>query len=250
GILARSVYYVADALIDAVFPFIARARGTAGSHAWFVAAARWFPLGLLPVQAVLLLAPAPVLALLFPSAYADAAGLLRVLDLGTVGLIGAGMLVKALYANDAAVTVAPRTALAAVVEVTALAALVPAAGAAGAAWAYTLGSWTAAVLLGVAYLRLQDAARPLSAVRGGATARYLLCLAGCGTVLTVAQHQPGPLGGALIIGALGLFGALAATTRLLSAQDLRRIRQVGAAVTGAARRTVRSAGRLLAGRAR
>jgi O-antigen/teichoic acid export membrane protein len=249
GILARSVYYVGDALIDAVFPFMARRRGTPGSHDWFVAAARWLPLGLLPLQAVLLLAPAPVLALFFPSAYADVAGLLRVLDLGTVGLIAAGMLVKALYANDEAGLVAPRTALAGAVEIGAVVLLVPRGGAEAAAGAYTLGSWTAAVLLGTAYARVQARVRPLTALRVGTAMRYLLCLAGCGAVLAAAQHRPGPVGAGLIVAALVVFYLLAGSTRLLPDEDLHRAGRLAAVAAGAAARALRSAGRLLAGRA-
>jgi O-antigen/teichoic acid export membrane protein len=252
GILARSIYYVGDALIDAVFPFMASRRGTPGSHAWFVAAARWLPLGLVPLQLALTLAPAPVLALFFPAAYADVAGLLRVLNLGAVGMIVAGMLVKGLYANGQAARVASRTAVAAAVEIVAIAVLVPRLGASGAAGAFTLGSWTAAVLLAVAYARVQAVVHPLTGPRAGITTRYAASLAGCAAVLTVAQRRPDPAGIALLLVALVIFYLLAAAFQVLPAEDVGRVRRLVAGAAGTAARTFRtvartfrSAGRLL-----
>lgn len=220
GILARSAFYVGDAMVDAVFPFMARQRGTPRSHAWFMAAARWFPLGLLPLQLVLVLAPAPVLALFFPSDYAGSAGLLRILAVGTVGLIAGGMLVKALYANDLAALVAPRAGIAAGVEVVGIGLLVPWLGAVGAALAFGLGSWAAAVLLGVAYVRSQRVALPPTRI----WLRYAPALACCVTLLLVAQQQDRnlPAAAGLILLALAAFVSVAAVGSLIPPRDLLR----------------------------
>jgi O-antigen/teichoic acid export membrane protein len=238
GILARSAFYIGDAMVDAVFPFMARQRGTPRSHAWFMAAARWFPLGLLPLQLVLVLAPAPVLALFFPPDYAGSAGLLRILAVGTMGMIAGGMLVKALYANDLAALVAPRAGIAAGVEVVGIGLLVPRLGAVGAALAFGLGSWVAAVLLGVAYLRSQQVVLPPTRI----WLRYAPALACCVTLLLVAQQQDRNLLAAagLILLALAAFVAVASAGNLIPPRDLLR---AGRSLVAAGRSIGRLVGR-------
>lgn len=186
AILARAPFYIADALIDAVFPFMARHGSRAVSHGWFIAAIRWIPLLILPGQLVLLFLPGPVLSLLFPSEYGKALTLLQVLDFGTLGLILTGMHLKALYALDLASVVGRRMPFAVLAEVVALTFLVPRYGDIGAAIAFCVASWTGALLLVPAYLRRQEHPFPRPAVVG----RYLAAIAVLVPVLLLAGHVP------------------------------------------------------------
>ncbi len=211
SILARAPYYVADAVIDAVFPFMASAKDSRSAHHWFVSAFRWVPLALVPLIAVLLLAPRPVLAVCFPGGYATAAPVLRLLAVGSLGLILAGMQLKALFARDlAARAVAPMVA-SAVVELAGIVLLVPVSGALGAAEAFTAGSWAGALALAVVYRRAVGrlSVRPLR------VAGYLLALAVTGGALAAADALPAVAAVPVIAVALLLFLALAALAGVL-----------------------------------
>ncbi|MHA3702942.1 hypothetical protein ACXR2U_12260 [Jatrophihabitans sp. YIM 134969] len=166
SILARAGYFVADALVDAVFPFMAAHRTSRwDSHRWLLAAARWVPLVVVPLLAVMALVPGPLLALFFPAGYGDDSLVLRLLALGTIGIIVTNTMVKGLFALDRARLAAVVIPVAVLVELVALAVLVPRYGPAGAAGAALAGGWTGAVGLTAGYWRVQ---RP-----GGVPVRFL-----------------------------------------------------------------------------
>ncbi|MEJ2870562.1 oligosaccharide flippase family protein [Actinomycetospora sp. OC33-EN08] len=154
AVLARAPFFVGSALSDAAFPFIAGAPTAAAAHRALLGALRWVPLVLVPCQLVLVVVPGPVLDVVLPDSYAPAAGPVRILSLGTTGLLLADMLLKALFARGAAAAVARRVPVAVLAQVAALVVLVPTSGAAGAAWAFAVGTWTTVALLGVLYVRL------------------------------------------------------------------------------------------------
>jgi O-antigen/teichoic acid export membrane protein/4-amino-4-deoxy-L-arabinose transferase-like glycosyltransferase len=208
AILARTPYYLAEAVGNAAYPDIARDSGTAAAHGWFVAAFRWLPLVLVPLQMVLLVAPEPILRLFFPRDYADAAGLVRLLTLGTLGLMVTSLLFTALYATGFEVAVARRLPVAAALEVGVLVALVPRVGAVGAGTAFAIGSWSATALLARVYLGHQ-CVRPLDR---GLLARYLAAVAVLVAGLLVARALPSPFD--LLLLPLPLVGFAALTVRL------------------------------------
>src|SRR5664280_742565 len=156
AILARAPYFVSEALIDAVFPLMARRESRVVSHGWFIAALRWVPLAIVPLQVCLLLAPGPILRLFFPQSYGESIRLLQLLDVGTLGLLLTNMLVKGMCALGQAPRVARRMPIAVAVELTGLALLVPSFGGQGAATAYCLGAWAGVLLLGPVYLQEQQ----------------------------------------------------------------------------------------------
>lgn len=151
AILARTMYYIADAFIDATFPFMAAETSSGRSHDWFRGVLRCIPLLILPTQLVLLVAPEPLVDLFFPATYADAANLVRLLDIGTLGLILTAWYNKALFAQGQGGATARRMPVGAAIEVVALVVLVPSYGVVGAAIAFCVGSWSAALLLMAAY---------------------------------------------------------------------------------------------------
>ncbi len=155
SLLARASFYVSDAIADAVFPFIARSNSPQDRHRWFLAAARWVPLLLLPVQAALFAAPGPVVRSFLPHQYSYSAAyvLLRVLAAGTLGALMTDMLMKGLFAVGYGRQVGRRMPLMVVTEVAGLIILVPRYGALGAAYSYVLASFLGVILLGALYLR-------------------------------------------------------------------------------------------------
>lgn len=222
AILARTPYYLAEALGDAAFPNIARGSGSSAAHDWFVAAFRWIPLALVPLQLVLVVAPEPILRFFLPGGYTEAAGLVRLLSLGTTGLMISTVLFKTLYATGFAVAVARRLSIAAALEVAALVALVPRFGAIGAGIAFAVGGWTAAALLAGAYLG-HHRAGPLVPIR---VARYLGAVAVLVVGLAAGRAAPAPLDLFLLPVALLLYGVVVIRLGLLRASDHTRIRTV------------------------
>ncbi|WP_433803609.1 oligosaccharide flippase family protein [Actinomycetospora sp. CA-084318] len=204
AVLARAPFFVGSALSDAAFPFIAAAPTAAAARRALLGALRWVPLVLVPGQLVLLVAPGPVLDVVLPGAYAAAAGPVRVLTLGTTGLLLADMLLKALFARGHAATVARRVPVAVAAQAAALLLLVPAHGALGAAGAFAVGTWTTVVLLGAAVLReLRPTLRTPGAARwSGAVAVLvvvLLLAAGLPTPAALAVVGAGLLAYALFV---------------------------------------------------
>jgi O-antigen/teichoic acid export membrane protein/4-amino-4-deoxy-L-arabinose transferase-like glycosyltransferase len=187
-ILARIPFYLANALGDAAFPFMATGRTRRESHAWFVAVLRWVVLALVPLQLVLLIVPEVPLRILFPGGYADAAGLIRILTAGTVALIAADLLVKVLYARGRAATVARCAPVAVLVQLTGLMLLVPRWGTTGAALAFALGSTAGAVLLGAAYVRYHPPGR----IRAGTLGAYGVAAAILVSTLVLVSWLPAP----------------------------------------------------------
>ena len=219
-LLGRTLYYVADPLIDAVFPFMAGAPSTEDAHAWFAAAFRRVPVLILPIQVTLLVAPGPILALFFPSTYANTAVLVRVLDLATLGLILTAWFTKALYARDRAGVIMRRVPVGAGAEIAALLVLVPRYGVTGAAASALIGAWTAALLLARAYARLHGLRRPAV----GTVARPVLALASMVPALLWAAARGGGAGCALIFLAFCVFILTARALRVLGDDDVARVR--------------------------
>lgn len=226
SILARAIFFVGIALSNVAFPYIAQHGPGHDSHAWFLAAVRWVPLCLIPVQFALLVAPEPILGIAFPARYADASSLVRILAFGVIGLLLAQMLLQALIALGAARQVAVRTTLAAVVELAALVLFVPRAGATGAAIAFVVGTWLATGLLASAYMRLQ----PRAGLTLSAPLRHTLALGAMVPVLLTARLLP-DFAGALCIGVgILLYIVVARRLRLFTDADVLRARQALAAL--------------------
>ncbi len=233
-IVARAPYFVADSLADAVFPFMARGESWSRAHRWLAGAYRWILLGLVPLQVVLLVAPAPVVAVLFPAGYAGAAPLVQLLTLGTLGLVAAVLLLKALYARGLAGRAAYCTPVAVAVEAGMLT-LVPRHGAPAAALAFTAGAWTCAVLLAAVYVRQHRPARPAARHVLG----YLAALAALGAALVPARAGSVPTAVALIGAGLLGYAVIAVRTRLVSADEVARARVLAVRVRGAGARAAR-----------
>ncbi len=219
-VLARAPYFVADALSDAVFPFIAEARTASEANGWFVSAYQWVPLVLMPLQLVLLLAPALPLDILFPPAYGAAAPLLRILTVGTLGLLTMEMLLKALNARELSGALAWRIPLTLAVEVAVLAIAVPLWGTAGAATGFAAASWFGAVLLGTLYVRRFRPAAP----RLATVVRYLLALTPLAGALLATRWLPDLIAVAAVAAGLIAYAVAALRLGLVREQDVARIR--------------------------
>jgi O-antigen/teichoic acid export membrane protein len=218
GLLARASFYVSDALADAVFPFIASSRSAKDKHRWFVAAARWVPLLIIPVQVALFAAPGPVVRSLLPPQYAHAAAyaLLRVLAAGTLGALMTNTLVKSLFATGHGRQVGRLMPLAVVAEVAGLMTLVPRFGALGAAYSYLLASYLSVILLLPLYLRAVQARLP--SLRQ--LAAYGLGLAPTAAIFAVAGLAPTLAAWALIATGTVLFVVPARRMRLITDADV------------------------------
>jgi O-antigen/teichoic acid export membrane protein len=217
GMLARASYYAGAAFIDAVFPFIARSRTLQEKHRWFVAAARWVPLLVIPMQLGLILAPGPVLRLFLPNTYSDVQTLLQVLAVGTLGALMTNMLMMSLLAIGYGRQVARRMSLLVVAEVTGLVILVPDHGALGAAYSYLIASYTGTILLGLLYLKALHVRMPGPRW----LAAYATGLAPTAVVFALSNVCPAPLAWALIVIAPCLFLFPARRMRLITDADLR-----------------------------
>jgi hypothetical protein len=221
GLLARASYYVSDALVDSVFPYIARGESLREKHRWFVAAARWVPLFIIPIQLELILAPGPVLRLFLPSHYAGAQMVLRVLALGTLGALVADMLIKSLMAAGHRREIGWLMPVAAMSEVLGLVVFVPRYGAVGAALSYLIAVDVAVVLLVPVHLRAFQVRLPY--VRK--VARYVLGLAPTAVLFTLAGLTPAPLAWALIVAGMALFTIPARRMGLITDADVRFLRE-------------------------
>ncbi|MCW0211862.1 MAG: oligosaccharide flippase family protein [Pseudonocardia sp.] len=227
AILARAPFFVGSALSDAVFPFIAGAPTTADAHRALMVALRWVPLVLVPLQLVLLVTPGSVLDAVLPGGYDSAAGLARVITVGTAGLIVADMLLKALFARGFANAVAARVPIAVGLQLVALFVLVPLFGATGAGWSFAVGTWAATLLLGVFYLAR---VRP-SRVRGATLVRWLVAVGILAAILGGAAVAPRPLDLLLVLVGLAVYAVLAVRTSLIPQRDVAVVRRALAKVT-------------------
>lgn len=161
AMIARLPYFMGDALVDAIFPYMARHHDSVElSHGYFAAALRRVFILIVPVQLMLIVSPEPVVRLAFPDAYAGAADLIRLLALGAVGALAMTMFGKALQALGRRRAALVGVACGLAVEIVLLATLIPRLGADGAAIAYVAGAWTGAILLARSYLQAQRLALP------------------------------------------------------------------------------------------
>jgi competence ComEA-like helix-hairpin-helix protein len=226
AMLARAPYFIGDALMDAIFPYmVLRKDSSARSHGYFSAAVRWIALAVLPLEIVLIVRPEPLLGLFFPASYGAAAPLLRLLAIGSIGVLGAGIFSKALQALGKRTAAAVGTVGALAVELGLIAALVPSFGAEGAATAFTVGAWLGALFLAVRYFQYQGVSIPAPS----SLARYALAL----TVLSGLS-----LAGALFDGRRALlaivfaFVAYAGSLLLLRLITVPELRHLGAVAAG------------------
>jgi|SRR5450755_74466 O-antigen/teichoic acid export membrane protein len=217
GMLARASYYASAAFADAVFPFIAHGKTLREKHRWFMMAARWVPLLIIPIQVGLVLAPGPVLRLFLPDHYSGAHTLLRVLAAGTLGALMTNMLMVSLLAAGYGRQIARRMSISVIVEVTGLVTLVPGHGALGAAYSYLIASYVGAALLALLYLKALQV-RMLGPRR---LAAYAAGLAPTAVVFALAGLSSTPLAWALIVTGLCLFLLPARRMRLITDADLR-----------------------------
>jgi hypothetical protein len=219
GLLARASFYVGDALADAVFPFIARSESLADKHRWFVAAARWVPLLIIPVQVALAAAPGPVLRSFLPHHYSSPAAqlLLQVLAVGTLGTLMTDMLIKSLFATGHGRQVGRRMPITVAIEVTAMIVLVPRYGALGAACSFLLASLTGVILLVPLYTDALQVRLPSRAQ----LAAYVLGFAPTAATFVVAGHAPTLAAWALIAAGTILFILPARRMRLITDADIR-----------------------------
>jgi hypothetical protein len=218
GLLARASFYVSDALADAVFPFIAHSATLRDKHRWFVAAARWVPLLIIPVQAALFAAPGPVLRLFLPHQYSSslAEALLRVLAAGTLGALVTDMLMKSLFAAGLGRQAARQMPIAVAAEVTGLLILVPHFGALGAAYAYLLASYVSVILLAPLYLKALNVRLP--SVRQ--LARYPIEFVPTAVLFAVAGRAPTLAAWGLLATGTLLFVRPARRLRLITDEDI------------------------------
>ena len=216
GLLARASYYVSGALAEAVFPFMARSETLQEKHRWFVAAARWVPLLIIPVQVGLFLAPGPVLRLFLPDHYSGAQTLLRVLAAGTLGAVITDMLVKSLFALGYGRQIGRLMPITVVVEVIGLVTLVRGHGALGAAYSYLIASYAGVALLVPLYLKALQIRLPAPRQ----LAAYAAGLAPTAVMFALAGRSPTPLAWALIVAGTGLFLLPARRMQLITDADL------------------------------
>jgi O-antigen/teichoic acid export membrane protein len=168
----------------------------------------FLPLALVPLQLVLLIAPKWALSIVLPAAYADATGPVRIITLGTIGLLLADVLLKALLARGFGGVVAMLVPVAVGVQLAGLALLVPPFGAIGAAWSFAAGTWAMAALLAGAYL---SRFRP-SLPRIAPAVRWVVALAAPVGAFLAADHAGTVLGAALVL--LGLVAYVGLAVRL------------------------------------
>jgi O-antigen/teichoic acid export membrane protein len=216
GLLARASYYVSGALAEAVFPFMARSETLQEKHRWFVAAARWVPLLIIPVQVGLFLAPGPVLRLFLPDHYSGAQTLLRVLAAGTLGAVITDMLMKSLFALGYGRQIGRLMPITVVVEVIGLVTLVRGHGALGAAYSYLIASYAGVALLVPLYLKALQIRLPAPRQ----LAAYAAGLAPTAVMFALAGRSPAPLAWALIVAGTGLFLLPARRMQLITDADL------------------------------
>ena len=218
SLLARASFYVSDALADAVFPFIARSGSLRDKHHWFVKAARWVPLLIIPIQAALFAAPGPVVRSFLPHhySYSTAYALLRVLAVGTLGALTSDMLMKSLFAAGNGRQAGRRMPVTVATEVLGLIILVPRYGAIGAAWSYLLASYVSVILLVPLYLKVfQVRLAPLRPL-----AVYAAGFAPTAAVFAVAGYAPTLVAWAMVAAGSLLFLIPARRMRLITDADI------------------------------
>jgi O-antigen/teichoic acid export membrane protein len=219
SMLARLPYFMGDALANSVFPFIARRHDSSvASHAYFAAAARWTLIAVVPIEIVLLMTPAPVLEVFFPSTYASSAPIVRLLAIGALGALATGFFGKALQALGKSGRAAAAILLGVVVEITVASLLIPRLGGVGAALAMVSGAWSAAAVLCVLYIQHQRM-RLLSAAPA---IRYGVAVASSLPLLLLATNLD-RLGGIVAISmAMAVYGMALVLLGVVRVEELRR----------------------------
>jgi O-antigen/teichoic acid export membrane protein len=217
GLLARACFYVSDALVDSVFPHMARGQSPQDRHHWFAAAMRWILLLIIPIQLGLIVAPGPILRLFLPAHYAGALTLLRVIAAGTLGAIMTNALMKGLFAGGLGRLVGRRMPVAVTVEVVGLVILVPRYGPVGAGLSYLLASFTGAALLGQLYLTAYQPRLPTLRQAGA----YVAGLVPTVVAFFLASRAPGLVAWVLILAAVALFAWPARRMGLIKDSDIR-----------------------------
>ncbi|MBN9102591.1 MULTISPECIES: oligosaccharide flippase family protein [unclassified Pseudonocardia] len=221
AIIGRAPFFLGSAVSEAAFPHIAAARTPADAHRITANALRLIPLALVPLQLVLLVAPDLVLSVVLPAAYADATGPVRVITLGTVGLLVADTLLKALLARGFGRAVAARVPFAVAVQLAGLFLAVPQFGPVGAAWSFAAGSWTMAVLLAGAYLTRFRPPRP----RPAPVVRWAAALGVAAGAFLAADHAGTVPGAALVLLGLAAYLGIAARFGLVPADVAEHVRR-------------------------
>lgn len=231
--LARSLYFVGDALVDAVFPGMARRHDSAvRSHGYLTTALRWIALIVVPFEIVLALNPGPIVSLFFPARYAESIPLVRLLAVGSVGALATTLFGKGLQAVGRRWTAAQGVMVGLAIEVIMIFLLVPRFGAIGAALSFTAGSWAGTAILASSYFRYQRVPFPsMRPVLRYAGALALLCAA-----LGPAAFRPE--GSSWLLLALGLlaYGVALLVTRLVEVGELLRLASIARGMLPSARR--------------
>jgi len=227
GLLARASYNVTAALVNAVFPYIACSETLQEKHHWFMTAARWVPLFIIPLQVGLLLSPGPVLRLFLPHHYSGAQTLLRVLAAGTLGALVTSMLMESLCAMGYGSQIGRRMSITVLVDVTGLVTLVPGHGALGAAYSYLIAGYVGVALLVPLYLKALLVRLPSPRW----LARYAAGLTPTAVMFALANRSPAPVAWALIFAGVCFFLLPARRMRLITDADLSALRLLRARFT-------------------
>lgn len=231
AIIGRAPFFLGSAISEAVFPHISRARTLADAHRVTMTALRFIPLILVPAQLALVVAPHWVLSIVLPAAYADATEPVRVITLGTIGLLVADVLLKALLARGFGGIVAWRVPVAVGIQLAGLALLVPHFGPLGAAWSFAAGTWAMAALLAGAYFARFRPSRP----RIAPAVRWVVALVAPAGAFLAADHAGTVLGTALVVLGLAAYVGLAVRLGLVPADVLAFVRRRTRRTTAEAR---------------
>jgi O-antigen/teichoic acid export membrane protein len=157
--LANAPYYLASALIPILFTQIKRLSGIRQTLPIVVDTVRLALIVLLPIECLLMVAPATILGALFPAVYRTGATTLRLLALGNSALIPVAILAAVFQATGNAKTAARILLAVTAGEALALTLIVPTWQATGAAATFSAATLTALVVLASAYYVALD--RPL-----------------------------------------------------------------------------------------
>ncbi len=195
AMLARTPYFVSDAIVDGAFPFVARAHAVTGwSHHHVRTAGRLILMIVIPGELILLVAPEPILWVFFPSTYGDAATTVRLLAIGGLGAVVAGLFGKSLQATGHRWRAARGSALAAIVELITVPILASHLGIEGAAIGFAVAAASGAAWLGVTYLRVHHVGPPaFETIRSILPGLIVL------TALSSIAGRVGTLGGIIVL---------------------------------------------------
>lgn len=147
-VLARAPVFVGIALLNAIFPFLAKAYGEIEAERRLMRTTlRVIALAPLPVAVLLAAAPGPAIHFFFPASYAPAIPLLRLTAASGIPLIVLAAAIIPMQATQAMRAAAAAVVPAVAVEVVLLVVLVPRMGADGAAWSSLVATTVGAILV-------------------------------------------------------------------------------------------------------